>query len=140
MKSIVINIHSFIDVITNSSTEIYCNAKDNALEMIEEVVQKVLTAAGSDKKFSDLFECWYIAWDAMERQDDEELEEKDFTKEEIKKIKDWKILTWQEVDKVKEFMRDEDWSFLSVKVTAKNSDEDFADLFDIFEYEESYNG
>ena len=46
-------IQSFVDLITNSSTEVYPVA-DN-VKGVEHIINKVLEAAGSDKTCSDLF-------------------------------------------------------------------------------------
>jgi len=136
MKSIIIKVHSFIDVITNSSTEIYCNAKDKALDMVREVINKVLKDSWSDKSFDDLYTIWYVAWGSVEWRDMD-----NFTKEEIENFKNWKLLTEGEVGKLKDHSYNENWDWLDVKVVSKNSDgvENFAHLFDIFEYSESYN-
>jgi len=48
--------HSFIDVITNSSTEIYVSADKQSIEMAKEFIDGLLKIAGSDKTFDDLFE------------------------------------------------------------------------------------
>ena len=55
MKNIIIPVHSFIDVITNSSTEIFVKTKDNSKLAMHEVINKILKRCGSDKKSEDLF-------------------------------------------------------------------------------------
>ena len=50
-----IPIHSFIDLITNSSTEIYIGTKEKTIEYAKEMIDKFLAEAGSDKKADDLF-------------------------------------------------------------------------------------
>jgi len=53
---IKIPVHSIIDVITNSSTEIYVNPASNTSKVIKEFIDGILKSAGSDKKCNDLFE------------------------------------------------------------------------------------
>jgi len=56
MKQIAIPIHSIIDVITNSSTEIYTNTHSKSIEYAKDLINEILDAAGSDKTADDLFE------------------------------------------------------------------------------------
>lgn len=49
-------LHSFVDLITNSSTEIYVSAHDKTISAAKAMVNKVLAAAGSDKIADDLFD------------------------------------------------------------------------------------
>ena len=56
MKTIIIPIHSFIDVITNSSTSVYVGCHDNTIKFAKELVDDLLKAAGSDKTSEDIFE------------------------------------------------------------------------------------
>lgn len=56
MKKITIKIHSFIDIITNSSTEIYVCADEGTVNCIKKLVDSILKAGKSDKRFDDLFE------------------------------------------------------------------------------------
>ncbi len=55
---IKIPIHSVIDVITNSSTEIFTFVKDNAVELCHEAINEILKVSGSDKKSEDLFDVY----------------------------------------------------------------------------------
>lgn len=50
-----INVHSFIDVITNSSTEIYVQAGENTINTIKELVNILLKETESTKTADDLF-------------------------------------------------------------------------------------
>lgn len=56
MNQIKIAIHSYVDLITNSSTEIYVSAHDKTISAAKAMVNKVLAAAGSDKIADDLFD------------------------------------------------------------------------------------
>ena len=79
MDSLKISLHSFIDVITNSSTSIYVMADKESVKTVKELINQILKKWGSDKKCDDLFEvnlvhdeCYY------EREDydsDEEFKE-----------------------------------------------------------------
>jgi hypothetical protein len=46
--------HSFVDVITNSSTEIYVAATQKTVSMFREIIDYTLAVAGSNKKCDDL--------------------------------------------------------------------------------------
>lgn len=56
MKTLIIPIQSFIDVVTNSSTEIFVVATTNTKNHIISMVNEILKAGGSDKTCDDLFE------------------------------------------------------------------------------------
>ena len=49
METLRIPIHSFVDVITNSSTVIYTYAGDNSVKICHEAVNEILKVAGSEK-------------------------------------------------------------------------------------------
>lgn len=51
-----INVHSFIDVITNSSTEIYMWADEGSVKTVKGIIDTILKAAKSDKTADDLFD------------------------------------------------------------------------------------
>ena len=51
-----VKVHSLIDVITNSSTEIFIVMNNGAEKGMFEVLNNVLKVAGSDKKAEDLFD------------------------------------------------------------------------------------
>jgi hypothetical protein len=63
MEHIRIPIHSFIDVITNSSTEIFINTKGDTENAMHEFINKILKQSGSEKKSRDLFEIVIIKSD-----------------------------------------------------------------------------
>lgn len=46
----------FSDIITNSSSEVYCVYSEEGIDRIKELVNSILEVAGSDEKFDDLFE------------------------------------------------------------------------------------
>lgn len=48
--------HSFIDVITNSSTEIFVSTHGKTIEYAKELINDLLKVAGSEKTADDLFE------------------------------------------------------------------------------------
>lgn len=45
-KYILINHHSFVDVITNSSTELFVCDTDKTIEMVEEIIQSIVDSTG----------------------------------------------------------------------------------------------
>lgn len=54
-KCFIVNLHSVIDVITNSSTEIFSSATSNAVEGVKKLIDAILEAGGSDVRHQDLF-------------------------------------------------------------------------------------
>lgn len=65
----IIKIHSFVDVITNSSTEIYIQATERTIEQIKVLINSILELGNSKVTCNDLFE---ISLEEMsEKYDDE---------------------------------------------------------------------
>jgi hypothetical protein len=52
---ILIPVHSFVDLITNSSSEVFVTADRKTVECFTKLVDGILKAAGSDKTCNDLF-------------------------------------------------------------------------------------
>ena len=50
-----IPVHSFVDLITNSSTEIYIEADKGTFKSVTEMINKILDLGGSKMKCDDLF-------------------------------------------------------------------------------------
>jgi len=48
-------VHSFVDLITNSSTELYIEATEKTVESIKDLVNKILSLGGSKLTCDDLF-------------------------------------------------------------------------------------
>lgn len=56
-KTFKVSVDSMIDIITNSSTEIYTYPASGAQEQVKRVIDAILKEAGSALKFDDLFTC-----------------------------------------------------------------------------------
>jgi len=56
MKETRIRAHSLIDVITNSSTEIFTSISVETLPSIKELIDMILRLGGSEKTFDDVFD------------------------------------------------------------------------------------
>jgi hypothetical protein len=56
MNSILIPIHSFVDLITNSSTEIYVSAHKETVAAIRKIVDALLLAGGDAHTADELFD------------------------------------------------------------------------------------
>lgn len=56
MKNIYIPIHSFVDLITNSSSEVFVSDTEKTVEALKEAVNAILKLAKSDKTCDDLFD------------------------------------------------------------------------------------
>lgn len=55
-NAIYIPIHSFSDLITNSSSETYIQASDSSIKQAKEIVNSLLKVGGSTQSADDLFE------------------------------------------------------------------------------------
>ena len=55
MKTITIEVHSFIDIITNSSTELFIKATEKTINNIETLINSILMIAKSPLKCDDIF-------------------------------------------------------------------------------------
>ena len=58
MKTLQIPVHSFVDLITNSSSEVFVCADRKTIEVFERAIDEVLRASGSNLKCSDAFEIY----------------------------------------------------------------------------------
>ena len=56
MTKITLKIHSFIDIITNSSTEIFIQATDQTVKNIKTLIDSILAIGGSTLKCNDVFD------------------------------------------------------------------------------------
>ena len=56
MKSLIIPVHSFVDVITNSSSEIFTSANEGTVKAVKELINNLLIGVGSNKTADDLFD------------------------------------------------------------------------------------
>lgn len=56
MKILTIPIHSFVDLITNSSTEVYVNADNGTIQAVKELINNILQGSGSTYNCDDLFD------------------------------------------------------------------------------------
>lgn len=57
-KVIVIKVHSFVDVITNSSTVIYVQSTESTVKTAKELIEKLLKVAGVTKSVDELFDVY----------------------------------------------------------------------------------
>jgi phosphoglycerate-specific signal transduction histidine kinase len=58
MNSLTINIHSFVDLITNSSTEIFVQASDQTVKSVKKLIDELLKLGNSQYKCEDLFDIY----------------------------------------------------------------------------------
>ena len=72
MKKLTIKIHSFIDIITNSSTEIYVQATQQTVKNLISLIDSVLAIGGSPLKCSDVFLITLSSNNDEDENDDEE--------------------------------------------------------------------
>jgi hypothetical protein len=55
-REYVLTVHSFVDLITNSSTEIYVEATEKTIESVKDIINNLLGFASSNHTADDLFE------------------------------------------------------------------------------------
>jgi len=82
MKSLLIPIHSQVDLITNSSSEIFVSTSKSSCTVVKNLITSILALAGSTKTCDDLFivevaECYT---------DEEKYDEVYFTKSEVDEL------------------------------------------------------
>lgn len=101
MKTLIIPIHSFVDLITNSSSETYISATSATVQSVKEIIKNLLSLADSSKTADDFFDI-DIGYDDVYI--DEKL--KEFAKSigiELGKYNDC-FLTETNINKIKEFV------------------------------------
>ena len=75
LKPLYIPYHSFIDVITNSSTEIFVSCHGKTKETLFALINSLLAVAESDKKAEDLFDIKMSRDYVYDDETEEELED-----------------------------------------------------------------
>lgn len=142
-SSYTIKIHSFVDLITNSSSEIYVAAGDKTVKAVKEIIDNILALAKSELTCDDLFtveidyQKYYDDYDG-EDYDDEDIDE-DTEKSESKKLTPKQFF---KQDQDNDYGRDVS---LLVKCTdptselGKKTAKVLSDLTGLFTIEEQYN-
>jgi hypothetical protein len=140
MKSILIPIHSFVDIITNSSSEVFVEATAKTVEGIKKLVNSIILAAGGIATADDLF-VFDVVYPCTT-------------------LGDWKevYLTEKEIEEKKAGENADSWSFgnecdgetypqSNIRVTVKVANENakiaaaiLENLTGLFSVESSYNG
>ena len=146
-----IPIHSFVDLITNSSSEIFVSADANTVKAVKKLIDNILKASGSDKTADDLFEIGL----GYEVTDNETYDNKFVTKSEFEKIEE-EYQEWEDGDQSEDEPRfrprysDGDYSNSNLLVTvkddvsseqkaaAKAAAKTLSDLTGLFEIDASY--
>ena len=149
--TITIPIHSFVDLITNSSSEIFVSADANTVKAVKKLIDNILKASGSDKTADDLFEIGL----GYEVTDNETYDNKFVTKAEFEKIEET-YQEWEDGDQRRAEPRfqprysDGDYSNSNLLVTvkddvsseqkaaAKAAAKTLSDLTGLFEIDASY--
>jgi hypothetical protein len=87
MKPIKVCIHSVIDIITNSSTEIFVGTHKNTIPLFKEFINQLLKDAGSDQTCEDIYDV-ELKYNKYEYNDliEELIEDEECTEEEAKTI------------------------------------------------------
>ncbi len=90
MKKLSIPIHSFVDVITNSSTVIYVQVHGKTVELMKDLVNYLLQKGGSEKTADDLFDFKVVNSEEWAEEKVEEIMGDEFSEEQCPD------LTWDE--------------------------------------------
>ena len=85
LSEIRIHIHSFIDIITNSSTEIYVQASEHTIKNIKSLVDSILSIGGSPLKCDDIFIMKLVS-DREEDEDEDEDEDNGYDDEDYSDV------------------------------------------------------
>jgi len=161
----LVKIHSFVDVITNSSTIIYTQFKESAIQDSYEMINEILKLGGSDKKAEDLFDisiypCLDNVYDIIGDMDEEEIDDLDISEEDKKllllshtkydEMEYDDYMEWQE-ENLTPFIL-ENWKLIAdedseqdiyLSIVAKDTSKSTKDLGDMicnmFDCEEGYN-
>jgi len=152
---IIIPIHSFIDVITNSSTSVYVGCHDNSIKFANELVDDLLKAASSDKLADDVFEfkiqadfdseCDKIYGNLEEYYSEEELEGKDYTVKNALAKEIFNKMISGEIEQLSNWGQNyDDYDTRTLIITSKTDDQFSIDLGSriesIFSIEGGYDG
>jgi hypothetical protein len=147
MKSyLVIPVHSFVDLITNSSSEVYVMASKGTIQSIKDIVNHLLAAGHSTLNADDLFEfdlCTRVSTFDSTPPKGYEGYSKEITEKEFAALKAQGEFA-DDAAFEKEYDGDS-YQEMSVRVTAKDpSNEKIAALLSnlegLFQLEASYNG
>jgi hypothetical protein len=116
MEALRIGIHSFCDVITNSSTEIFVLPTDKSISMIENLIDYFLKKAGSPKKARDIFNFKIeLSEDGLDNEFDRYAEEHEIPKEieasidKLTKAKKWSEATTVRCNFIREKIENNEW-------------------------------
>lgn len=75
----IFNVHSFVDVITNSSTELFVYSGDKSKDVVKEILENLITvnnkAYGKHENFNDMFQNLYIYTEKNFKEDVKNLED-----------------------------------------------------------------
>ena len=75
----IFNVHSFVDVITNSSTELFVYSGDKSKDVVKEILENLITvnnkAYGKHENFNDMFQDLYIYTEKNFKEDVKNLED-----------------------------------------------------------------
>lgn len=116
INSATLRIHSFVDIITNSSSEIFVQASDRTIKSVKQLVDSLLSLGGSTLKADDLFE---MTLNDPSKDEDEGYYEDDCYDIDL-------------VVKVKPEIQDQETAKLAASI--------LGNLTGLFSIEESYNG
>lgn len=79
METIILKIHSVVDIITNSSSEIFVEATDKTIENVKTLVDSLFALSGSTLKCDDVF-----LLELVDRNDGEENDWNEYPEIELK--------------------------------------------------------
>ncbi len=71
MESVILRVHSVVDIITNSSSEIYVEATEHTVKNVKELVDNLFALTGSQLKCDDVFDIKLKNTNASDDDEDE---------------------------------------------------------------------
>ena len=77
MNTIILPLHSFVDLITNSSSEVFVEPTEKTKDVIHEIVDVILKKDGFDLKSKDIIDVqFFVLRDVYDKQLDKYVEKK----------------------------------------------------------------
>lgn len=145
MKNII-KLHSFIDVITNSSTEIYVNPHEKSIEATYNVLSEILKWVWITQDPKELYDVYYMSSAFIKAPTDEDLDKgKDIYDFEKTKYSDPDVkLSKEDAIAIMEYQSDNDnnytWLYIVIEDKKWNKINIWDKLKSIFNIDACYDG
>ena len=152
MNTLIIPVHSVVDLITNSSSEIFVAADSKTVSTIKKLVTNIISASGGTLTADDLFNFELVYKCVDDKYDEIEMtaSEMKIKKKEISNILDNELSSAEDIEKAEEWRfgdeNDDGYESSAVRVTVKDktnknavaASKILSDLTSIFSIESRY--